>query len=50
METQWGKDEPDIARYIDSEANALRQLGRIDEANKLEQRSTKLKQTKMKTN
>lgn len=49
MEAQWGQNEPDLALYIDSEAKALRQLGRTSEADQLEQRSSKLKQAKMQT-
>jgi hypothetical protein len=49
MEAQWGKNEPDTALYIDSEAKALRQLGRTSEADQLEQRSAKLQQAKMGT-
>jgi tetratricopeptide (TPR) repeat protein len=49
MEAQWGQNEPDVASYIDSEANALRQLGRTGEADQLAQRSAKLKQAKMET-
>jgi tetratricopeptide (TPR) repeat protein len=49
MEAQWGQNEPDLALYIDSEAKALRQLGRTSEADQLEQRSAKLKQAKMQT-
>jgi tetratricopeptide (TPR) repeat protein len=50
MESQFGKDSPDLAPYIQAEVSSLRQLGKKDEADKLEQRVAKLKQTSAQTN
>jgi tetratricopeptide (TPR) repeat protein len=50
METQVGQDSPDLLAALTSEAKALRQLGRKDEADQLEQRSEKIRRTAALTN
>ena len=45
LETQYGHDSPQLSDSLNSEAQALRKLGRINEAESLEQRLTKIRQT-----
>ena len=45
MERQVGSNSPNLAASLTNEANALRQLGRKDEAEELEQRALKIHQT-----
>ncbi len=45
IETQFGHDSPRLSDSLSNEARALRQLGRKDEAESLEQRLTKIRQT-----
>ena len=45
MEKQVGENSPDLATSLSNEANALRRLGRKDEADQLEQRLAKIHRT-----
>jgi len=45
MEKQVGENSPDLAMPLSNEANALRRLGRKDEADQLEQRLAKIHRT-----
>lgn len=45
METQYGHDSPQLSDSLSNEARALRELGRTNEAESLEQRLTKIRQT-----
>jgi tetratricopeptide (TPR) repeat protein len=45
MEQRVGENSPDLAQSLANEAGALRKLGRVDEAEKLEQRLGKIQKT-----
>lgn len=50
LEKQFGANSPNLVTSITNDANALRRLGRKDEADQLEQRSAKISQTAAQTN
>lgn len=48
LETQYGHDSPQLSDSLSNEAQALRELGRTKEAESMEQRLTKIRQTAQK--
>ena len=45
MATQFGENSPNLTESLGSEAKCLRKLGRVDEAEKVEERIEKIHQT-----
>jgi hypothetical protein len=45
MEKQYGENSPNLATSLANEANALRQLGRKDDADQLDERLRKIHRT-----
>jgi hypothetical protein len=50
MEKQAGENSPNLATSLTNEANALRRLGRKNEADQLEQRLERIHRTAAQTN